>query len=78
MHYPNVLFEGPDHVFNFQVLAIANTTVRGGDVKTRTESIESEWIIRLRANIPPGLNENVPIKPFLRARRLKVHKTNAP
>lgn len=66
----NALFKhideyGCSHKFNFRVIDVIFSSIRGGDMGNLLEVKEFEWIVRLSADSIPGLNSAVSLKPIL-------------
>lgn len=58
------------HTFEFMVLSILYENVRGWSLLNRIEHEELKWILKLQADKNFGLNDSVPLKPYLKTRRL--------
>lgn len=68
----HILDEGVGHTFRFRVLCKVEVGLRKGDINNLLELTELEWIIRLQANVAPGLNNSVSLKPVLAKRQREV------
>lgn len=53
------------HTFCFRVLQVVRINPRGGDSYNNLSIIELNWILKLGAHLPPGLNHVLSIKPIL-------------
>lgn len=67
----HILQKGLSRQFKFMVIQINVPNIRGGDVRNKTEQIETDWIIKMQAHIPPGLNGKIPVKSALKGRNIK-------
>ncbi|XP_043926818.1 mitochondrial RNA pseudouridine synthase Rpusd4-like [Protopterus annectens] len=50
------------NIILFRVIQIVEVTLRGGDINNKLELKEYEWITRLQADKPPGINDVSPPK----------------
>ncbi|XP_043925694.1 dynein axonemal heavy chain 10 [Protopterus annectens] len=67
------------HSFNkflFSVLEVCHKDMRDGDFKNYLLQRETSWQVKLKSDRPPGLNEAINVKCFLKYRKLKVNKSN--